>query len=298
MESAFHKPVGGKCHLQQKGSAFDDGCPLPKPIPILPVLKKRKKSGETSHFVMTTYVSQFPPTFIPKDKSSAFFERNKFLNRNIGFCGSVPTNYEHPPIETDLMEKENEISPFDIPVIKTNEPTLSTKLSSIRIHLCVFPIATENPLEKVATASSQGAQGKREGKAYSYRNVYKSILRNLQRYMRKNSKELFEFMKKYTYAIQDVEHAFFKVNYYNDLERQKGNPKKAQSVVKKITEKRSIYTILLREALSAMLRNLNEGKLGKITPNNQEIYREVCEKYYKLACSLTSEAAQLTSLSL
>ena len=82
------------------------------------------------------------------------------------------------------------------------------------------------------------------------------------------------------YSAHEIEHAFFKVSYYNDLERQRGNPKKSQSVIKKIINKKSIYTYLLKETLSRMIHIWSGGRLGKVSNANREIYTEVCTRFY------------------
>lgn len=125
--------------------------------------------------------------------------------------------------------------------------------------------------------------------AYKKRNVYKSIVRHMFGYMRKHREDIIALLRKAGYKLQDIEHAFFKINYYNDMERQKGNPKKSQSIIKKIVNKRCIYTYLLRETLKSMIMTWDQGRLGKVSTANREIYREVCLRYYNEALRTLGE---------
>ena len=137
-----------------------------------------------------------------------------------------------------------------------------------------------------------------EGNAYKRRNVYKSIVRHTFSYMRKNRDEVISILRAAGFEITEIEHAFVKVSFYNDMERQKGNPKKSQSIIKKIISKRSIYTYLLREALNAMIKNWGQGKVGKISMANCEVYKDVCTKLFNETVTLTGENPQGVSIAL
>ena len=126
--------------------------------------------------------------------------------------------------------------------------------------------------------------------AYKKRNVYKSIIRHMFGYMRRHREEIMCLLKDIGYKPQEIEHAFFKVNYYNDMERQKGNPKKSQAIIKKIVKKKCIYTYLLKKTLEYMTKTWGQGKLGKVSSANREIYKEVCTRYYNEALKLLGEA--------
>lgn len=128
--------------------------------------------------------------------------------------------------------------------------------------------------------------------AYKRRNVYKSIIRHMFSYIRQNRKEIIEFLTAFGFTLHEIEHAFFKVNYYNDMEREKGNPKRAQAMIKKIITHKSIFSYILREALHCMIRNWSEGKYGKISRENAEIYLDVCNKYYDELVTLIGKPAE------
>ncbi len=99
--------------------------------------------------------------------------------------------------------------------------------------------------------------------------------------MRKHRDDISQVLKDAGYESKDIEHAFYKINYYNDMERQKGNPKRSQSIVKKFARKHCIYTYLLRETLQHMVQVWEQGYMGKVSSANREIYRDVCDKYLR-----------------
>lgn len=131
--------------------------------------------------------------------------------------------------------------------------------------------------------------------AYKRRNVYKSIIRHMLSYIRKNRDDILNILKKNGYEMPKIEHAFFKISYYNDQEKQKGNPKRSQATIKKIVGKKRIYTYILRETLNAMIYNWNQGKSGKISSENLTVYREVCDKYYEATVKILGHAAEGTT---
>ena len=118
------------------------------------------------------------------------------------------------------------------------------------------------------------------GSAYRRRNVYKSIIRHMFSYVRKNRDDITSILQCEGFSMQDIEHAFCKVNLYNDEERKKGSHKISQKIVKNMIAATTIYTYILCETLYAMLLRWEAGKLGKISRKNAVIYREVSKKYY------------------
>ena len=130
------------------------------------------------------------------------------------------------------------------------------------------------------------------GGAYKRRNVYKSIVRHMFSYIRKNREEIIKILQEAGYGMSDIEHAFFEVSCYNDMEQQKGNKKQSQSTIKKMVETRSIYTYILRETLFAMIKSWEEGKHGKVSSKNLGTYKDVCFEYYNEAVQVLTQKAQ------
>ena len=130
------------------------------------------------------------------------------------------------------------------------------------------------------------------GGAYKRRNVYKSIIRHMYSYVRKNRDDIIKVLLAAKYLMSEIEHAFFEVSFYNDTEQEKGNRRQSQSTIKKMIDQRSIYTYILRETLNAMIRNWNEGKHGKVSSKNLGTYRDVCIAYYNEAAKVLEQEAQ------
>jgi len=136
------------------------------------------------------------------------------------------------------------------------------------------------------------------GKAYKSRNVYKSIIRHLFSYIRKNREDIIRILRDAGFSMPEIEHGFFKVNYYNDLEREQSIKKNSQATIKKMVSKKTIYTYILRETLNTMLHNWDSGKLGKVSETNSEVYKDVCKYFYEEAVRVTGQSAQGRTFSL
>jgi len=118
------------------------------------------------------------------------------------------------------------------------------------------------------------------GSAYRRRNVYKSIIRHMFSYVRKNREDITRVLKDAGFPLSEIEHAYCKINLYNDEERKKGSQKKSQNIVRNMVKETCIYTYILCETLYAMTLRWETGKMGKITRKNVNIYKEVTRKYY------------------
>ena len=136
------------------------------------------------------------------------------------------------------------------------------------------------------------------GKAYKSRNVYKSIVRHLFSYIRKNRDDILRILKDAGFSTTEIEHGFFKINYYNDLEREQSSKKNSQATIKKMASKRTIYAYILRETLNSMLHNWGQGKLGKVSEGNSEVYKDVCKHFYEETVKATGQEAQGRTFSL
>ncbi len=178
----------------------------------------------------------------------------------------TPTHYQRPPQE-----------PIQI---LTHAPTTAP------------PPRPEAPSVKEETkvsSSKPGSEKPTSGGAYKRRNVYKSIIRHMYSYIRKNRDDVIKVLQQANYSMSEIEHAFFEVSCYNDAEQQKGNKKQSQATIKKMIDQRSIYTYILRETLNAMIKNWDEGKHGKVSSKNLATYRDVCITYYKEAAQALEE---------
>ncbi len=127
---------------------------------------------------------------------------------------------------------------------------------------------------------------------YKHRNVYKSVIRHMYSYIRRQRNEIVGILQTAGFNMHDVEHAFYEIGCYNDMERQKGKKKISQSLVKRIATDKSIYTYILRETLNLMLKSWDDGKFGRLTKRNITTYRDVCQKYYNETARVLAGPAQ------
>ncbi len=132
---------------------------------------------------------------------------------------------------------------------------------------------------------------------YKHRNVYKSVIRHMYSYIRKQRNEVVVILQAAGFPMRDVEHSFYEIGCYNDMERQKGKKKISQSLVKKIATDKSIYTYILRETLHLMLKSWDSGKFGRLTNKNVTTYKDVCQKYYNETVRVLGGPAQGSSTS-
>ena len=125
-----------------------------------------------------------------------------------------------------------------------------------------------------------------ENAAYKKRNIYKSILRNMMRYIKKNRESLTQLLIEKGYTYLEINNGFEKIRKYNEMERNKGNKKRSQSILKRISSEKTIYTYILKESLDNAIKEWNKGNSGKISVSNKSIYAEVYKKYFDTTCSL------------
>lgn len=152
-------------------------------------------------------------------------------------------------------------------------------------------------------AVSPGTQMNGEGPAeekkagpstYKHRNVYKSIIRHMYSCIRKQRNVIVSVLQSSGFSISEIEHAFYEIGCYNDMERQKGKKKISQSLVKKIASEKSIFAYVLRESLNSMLKNWEDGKFGRLTKKNVSTYKDVCTKYFNETVKVLGPPAQNT----
>lgn len=139
----------------------------------------------------------------------------------------------------------------------------------------------EESLEKLPMSDS--CTKRFQGNSYMYRNVYKSIMRNMNTYVRNNRAEIVRILANAGYDRTAMEHAFLKLQDYNFREHRPGGNKMAQEVIKRILSKRNIYAFILREAANAMLENGKVGKIGRVTEKNAPCYMTAVKVVYEEA---------------
>lgn len=148
----------------------------------------------------------------------------------------------------------------------------------------------EESLEEIQESASIKKLFK--GSSYANRNVYKSILRNIEAYVKNNEADLINILTKNGYTNNKIITAFVKIGNYNKNERKRGNTKLSQLLIKKMLTKKTIFTYILRETLYAMIQQTERGSLGKIEEKSYKLYYEVSSKLYKETVSLLGKATE------
>ena len=154
----------------------------------------------------------------------------------------------------------------------------------------------EEQKRKLSSEESKSDQGNAKPSAagtYKHRNVYKSIIRHMHSCTRRQRNQLVAILSTSGFSMSEIEHAFYEIGCYNDMERQKGKKKISQSLVKHIASDKTIYTYVLRETLHSMLQSWQEGKYGRLTKKNVATYSEVCTKYYNETVRVLGQPAQI-----
>ena len=97
---------------------------------------------------------------------------------------------------------------------------------------------------------------------YKYRNAYKSFIRKMNMCAKRNKEKVTKALEKAKYTITEINHAFERLDYYNDLERKKGFKKLSPQLIKYSATFRSPYSYILKEALEEIMKDWTEMKLG------------------------------------
>lgn len=118
-------------------------------------------------------------------------------------------------------------------------------------------------------------------RAYDKRNVYKSIIRHMLKLIKKNSRRFITILEDSKFELEEIEESFRDVEYWAEQEKQKGKPKASKRAIEKMLTTKTIHSYILRETLKCMIQGWQNGNRKRILQENFEIYKEVCEEYYK-----------------
>jgi len=182
-------------------------------------------------------------------------------------------------IEYQQPDKIHEL--FQQPFISPSSLTVSSvgmKLSTVR----------SKKSEEIVDASAK-TNGKINGNAYKRRNVYKAIIRRMFSYIQKEKDNVAILLTESGFSKEQIDSAFLYIQHLNDLDKQKGKSKRPQNTINVILEERTIYTYILKETLSLMLKGWETGEKGKIMKDNVNIYKQVCENYYNKCIQLLTQ---------
>ena len=122
--------------------------------------------------------------------------------------------------------------------------------------------------------------------AYKRRNIYKSIIRRIFRYMDKEADSMREILLNNYFVDDQIKEAFQKIGELGEYEKQNRNSRQPQKIINEFLEKKCIYTYILKEVLSEMIKDLMLGENSKMIKRNKKIYLELCTEYYNRCCEL------------
>lgn len=114
---------------------------------------------------------------------------------------------------------------------------------------------------------------------YRYRNVFKAIIRRMYTYARKKKRILTPILQSAGYSLGDIEHAYIRITYYKNAERKSGKKRMPVRTIKDATQDLSIYTYILKDVLSEMLKDWEARKFGRLAERNVGTYKRVCSTY-------------------
>lgn len=117
--------------------------------------------------------------------------------------------------------------------------------------------------------------------SYRYRNVFKSIIRHMHSCVLSKKDEYIKLMQEQGFTRMTVERAFNRIAIFKNAERKSGKKRLGMNMIKQATEERSVYTYILKDALSSMLLNWDAKDLGRLAERNLATYKSVCTEYYK-----------------
>jgi len=185
--------------------------------------------------------------------------------------------------------------PFAVGAFNVRSPQEDEKGQKLGgAHEEVKKCGNEESLEELPI--SETCTRKLKGNSYKYRNVYKSVVRNMFWYTKRNRADIVGILEVAGYDRPATEHAFLKISDYNDKEHKRGGNKMSQEIIKKMLAKKNIYAYILREASHAILQNSKAGKFGRVAIKNTECYATVIKTIYDEAVMvLDGQEAQATS---
>lgn len=115
--------------------------------------------------------------------------------------------------------------------------------------------------------------------SYRYRNVFKSIIRRMHSCVLNKREDYMKLLQEKGFTKTTVERAFNRIAIFKNAERKSGKKRLGMNMIKQATEERSVYTYVLKDALTSMLLNWGAKDLGRLAERNLAIYKSVCTGY-------------------
>ncbi len=227
------------------------------------------------------------PDFVPMLNSKSFFYRAVFPPL-------IPSRPVLPQTPTRIFQNVwRPVYPASIPVFPAQLSPLIPQEKAAPVQAAAMGPTPPPEPEKSESSSKVEHVTYGTTTAYKRRNVYKSIIRNMNSFIYKHDKELTKILLESGFAQPEINECFQKVGQWSNLEKRAGTSKKSQAMVEKLLSKTHIATYILKEALKAMIDKWENGRVGRISSHNIAIYKETCEKYYQRTIELTDGPAKL-----
>jgi len=210
----------------------------------------------------------------PLDEFNSTELINKFPNTRLF---SSPEN-EIPALKNDLniqqevIEEEANMAKHETPSFENKSKSGHKKASEEKRN------DFERNEEEEKNLSSSSRKRFITGQAYNYRNVYKSVIRHMYNYTKKNKKTLKQLLKKEGYEDVKIKTAFETIRQYKPPDKPKDIEKKSQYRIEGILKSKAISTFILRETLVFMLSRWKSGHHGQLFEDNIQLYIEGCKK--------------------
>lgn len=102
-------------------------------------------------------------------------------------------------------------------------------------------------------------------------------------FKQKNQDYLIDKLQKAGYSKSDIEHSFYTINTYREIEKDKSKKNKFKKLLDEITNNNSIFTYILKESLGFKISNWDENVDKRIASHNADVYKKVYIEYFNTA---------------
>lgn len=119
--------------------------------------------------------------------------------------------------------------------------------------------------------------------SYMKRNVYKSIVRAMFRYVKIYRAEIIKDLMANNFDQLSINQAFMEISLLNRKDAIWKNQKNSQAALINMVSIRKPCTYILRETIRKMVEEWKKGSIGRISKKNMGIYMEVYKDFYAKA---------------
>eukprot|EP00826_Nyctotherus_ovalis_P050954 TRINITY_DN631_c0_g1_i1.p1 TRINITY_DN631_c0_g1~~TRINITY_DN631_c0_g1_i1.p1 ORF type:complete len:402 (+),score=57.04 TRINITY_DN631_c0_g1_i1:467-1672(+) len=207
---------------------------------------------------------------LPEVKDKGMESEEVKRDSTVGKFASIK---EDKPAQTESRTTEQK----DLPVVEVKKEP-ENKISQRKAKKAVSENISSN-LKKTSQSGNSICKELIVGQAYEARNVYKSIIRHMHTYTKKNKIYLRVLLSKADYTEEQINNSFETILKYSDPNDPKEIERNTQIKIEGMLKSKSTLTHILREVLKAMLEKWNKGRFGQLAKNNSKIYYESCMKF-------------------